>query len=258
MAKSGRRPSGQGQHPDQSDPPLQGQKRSRSLEEQFEPSQRLRRSHRLEAQTTRATIHTEAQTGHRTNIPGVVPNHDTGAALESNVEGASSVAQSALPEIPYAGTIIVSLDPRPPLEVRTGLFIARFTVRVTITDLEVTQSAESSLNIDVGALHAVVSLWSADGRIATPHAVPPLLTGQKDATLANVVSPELSERRAEATFSNLAITRPGHYRIRISIMETPLPERDSDDDVSIGSPRQLLSIETRPIHAHGFAPLFSR
>ena len=101
----------------------------------------------------------------------------------------------------------------------------------------------------------MVSLWSADGRVASPHAVPPMLTGRKDATLANVVSTNIAERQAEATFSDLAITHPGHYRIRISIMETPLPERGDDGDVSIGSPRQLLSIETRPIHAHSFAPM---
>ncbi len=257
MAKSGVRTSGKDQHPDRRESLSQGQKRNRSPEGHPGPSQRPRRSNRLEARTARAAIHDEAQASSRTSLAGLGTTFDTGASFDAPVEEASAVAQSALPEIPYAGTIIVSLDPRPPLEVRTGLSIPRFTVRVTITDLEIGQSADSDLNLDVGALHAVVSLWSADGRIATPHAVPPLLTGRKDATLANVVSSELSERRAEATFSNLAITRPGHYRIRISIMETPLPGGD-DDGVSIGSPRQLLSIETRPIHAHGFAPLVSR
>ena len=258
MAKGTLRASDISQHPDRRELPLQGQKRSRPSGEQSEPSQRRRRSRRIEARTARPGFHNEAQAGSRADVSDVGSTYDTGVALEEVVGQASSVAHSTLHDIPYAGTIIVSLDPWPPLEVRTRIPIPQFTVGVTITALDVGHSAESNLNVDIGTLHAVVSLWSADGRIACPHAVPPLLTGRKDATLSNAVSLTRSEHRAEATFTNLAITRPGHYRIRISIMETSLPEPNDDDDVSIGSPRQLLSIESRPIHAHSFAPLFLR
>lgn len=167
----------------------------------------------------------------------------------------TSIVESSIPEIPPSGTITVSLSRRPPLEIRTGVSIPRLTVIVRIVDSEPLEPVDTDPMMGFGTLHAVVSLWSADGRVASPHAMPPMLTGRKDATLANVTSSSISERRAEATFSDLAITWPGHYHIRISIMETPLPRRDDDSDTSVGSPRQLLSIETRPIHAHGFAPL---
>ena len=233
------------------------QRRSRSPREQIVPSSDLRRSQRLE---DRQSFHsTENQEPSRFDRPSIAPllHHEAVGKLGLSDEGAKAISESSLPEIPPRGTVVVSLDRRPPLEVRTSVSIPRITVRVTISDLEPLVPANIDPNMDFGTLHAVVSLWSADGQVASPHAMPPMLTGRKDATLANVVSTNGFERRAEATFSDLAITWPGHYRIRISIMETPLPGRDEDSEHSIGSPRQLISIETRPIHAHGFAPLGS-
>lgn len=231
------------------------QRRSRSPQEGFVPSSSLRRSQRLEDWQS---IHsTECQEPARFDRPSNAPllHHEAAGDPRLLNEGAKAISESSLSEIPPYGTIVVSLDRRPPLEVRTGVSIPRITVRVTISDLEPLVPTNIDPNMDFGTLHALVSLWSADGQVASPHAMPPMLTGRKDATLANVASANGFERRAEATFSNLAITWPGHYRIRISIMETPLPGRDEDSDHSIGSPRQLISIETRPIHAYGFAPL---
>lgn len=145
------------------------------------------------------------------------------------------------------GRITAALSSQPPPQVRTGSIMPRLGVRVTI---EGTERLGPSMGL--GTLHAVVSLWSADGQVAVPHAVPPILTGHRDATLVNIHPTAATERRVEANFTDLAIGESGHYRLRVSIMETPLSEGEDD---RIDSPRQLLSIETRPIHAYGFADM---
>ena len=255
MVEGGLRDGAQAPPSSRADSPTGGQGSSRSAQERSAILPHLRRSQRLEGRSARQDIQSHEHSSPRPVSSLSAPSRRTDRAFESTIEGSESVAESALTNIPFSGTIIVSLDRRPPLEVRTGVSIPRLTVRVTITDSECSQFEDPDQSMDIGTLHAMVSLWSADGRVASPHAVPPMLTGRKDATLVNVVSTNISERQAEATFSDLAITHPGYYRIRISIMETPLPEGDEDGDVSVGSPRQLLSIETRPFHAHGFAPL---
>ena len=259
MVKGGSSHDDRSQRPNSKTPSiLARQERSTSPQAASDASPSLRRSQRLEGQQSARDIHGRDQAIVGTQSTPSTQSHEVESASGISAGGARSVAESALPEIPSSGTIVVSLDRRPPLEVRTGISIPRLTVRVIITDSEPPEPPEPTDPVpttDFGTLHAVISLWSADGQVASPHAVPPMLTGRKDATLANVVSSSTSERRAEATFSDLAITWPGHYRIRISIMETPLPGRDEDSDDSIRSPRQLLSIETQPIHAHGFAPL---
>ena len=257
MVKRGPRDKIQAQPSFGADSSIGGEVSSRSAQELSEILPRVRRSQRLEDRNAHRGGQSPAHSDPRAGLAPSAQSRPANTAFEDTIERSESVTERLLPQIPPSGNIIICLDRRPPLAIRTGVSIPRLTVRVIVTDSDCTQSGRLDQNMDIGALHAMVSLWSADGRVATPYAVPPILTGRKDATLINMVSANVFERQAEATFSDLAITHPGCYRIRISIMETPLPERDDDGEISVGSPRQLLSIETRPIHAHGFAPLVS-
>ena len=148
------------------------------------------------------------------------------------------------------GRISVAFNSQPPLQVRTGTRLPPLGVRITIEGSE--SIARLGPSLGIGTLHAVVSLWTASGELANPQAVPPVLTGHKDATLVARGPSQPYERRVAGDFVDLAISQSGYYRLRVSIMETPLPD---DDGNSIHSPRQLLSVETRMIHAHAFSEL---
>ena len=264
MVKGGPRDDAQPQQliPQVPESPTESRRRNRSPQEWSDPSSKRRRSQRLEDQKHGHETQDRADASARASpdplakavIDPSAQAEQTTSDLESTSPGPTTIAKSSSPEGIPSGTIRIALNRRPPLQVRTGVSIPRVSVRVTISGSD---NAESG-PLDIGTLHAVVSLWSADGRVASPHAVPPLLTGHKDATLVDVASAQRYERQVEARFSDLAITRPGYYRIRISVMETPFPDRDEDSDSTITSPRQLLSIETRPIHAHAFVPMSRR
>ena len=226
-------------------PREQRQSRSRSAEEVTTSSSSLRRSKRLAGEDPSSDDEYLEQRSFKRRFLTVTDTE------ESNVRG--SLIQGTLESIPSpsdepCGMITVGFISQPPLEVRTGSMIARLGVRVTIEATE--KLANLGPSMGIGTLHAVVSLWSADGQVAAPHAVPPLLTGHKDATLININTESTAMRCVEANFTDLAISRSGYYRLRISVMETPIPE---PDDEGIQSPRQLLSVESRPIHAYAFA-----
>lgn len=147
--------------------------------------------------------------------------------------------------------LTVALSRQPPLQIRTGMRIPPFSVIVNLTE---SASLAADPANELGPLHALVSLWSADGQVSCPHMVPPFLAGHKNATLAVSNGPNGIAWRYKAAFTDLAITQSGHYMIRISILDTSMHEDEGGERV-LGSPRVLLRLDTRPIHVHGFAPL---
>lgn len=145
------------------------------------------------------------------------------------------------------GRMMAAFSAQPPRVVRTGTLLPRLVVRLSI---EGTSQIAHLGPMGIGNLHAMISLWSGDGQVAIANAVPPVLTGHRDATMVGLPSSSVRERHLEASFPDLVISQSGHYRLRVTIMETPVQQGGDGRAVS---PRQLLSIETRSFHAHGFA-----
>ena len=203
----------------------------------FASSPQLRRSRRLANQEPEA----------------VVPVEPEPAALAHAGELETSTARNRA-KSPHSdscdicGRISAAFGAQPPRVVRTGSLLPRLVVRLSIEGNP--QFVHLGPSLGIGTLHAMVSLWSGDGQVAVAHTVPPLLTGHRDATMNGLSSSSATERHLEASFSDLVVGQSGHYRLRVSIMETPLPE---GSDGRAQSPRQLLSIETQPFHAHAFA-----
>ena len=204
-------------------------------------SPQLRRSKRLAGKEPSPTPDIFGRTSNEQKLAGQ-SNKTKSIGKVSHQEFSSSIE-------PY-GRMHVAFSTQPPRKVRTDSLLPRVAVRVTIDGSEFL--AREGPSLGVGTLHAVVSLWYADGQVATPHSVPPFLTGHKDATLVNAGPISRKQRTAEATFADLSIRHSGHFRLRVSIMETAVPD---DDEQGIHSPRQLLSVDTRPVYVNNFVDL---
>ncbi|KAI4160755.1 MAG: hypothetical protein LQ342_005468 [Letrouitia transgressa] len=138
---------------------------------------------------------------------------------------------------------------QPPSEVQPGITLNPPIVIV----LQNSSGAEDSETIaqDTNAYWALASVVSEDGLTALAPPDPDLLSG----TLVDSIH-EVSENGERVAgylrFTNLAIQRPGSYRIRISLIQMPPAGTIANPSSSSasGNARNVMSVVTHVIHAH--------
>lgn len=147
------------------------------------------------------------------------------------------------------GGFVVAFESRPPDEIRTGTNFPPMRISINFLSAYVDVTDKP---ISHAVFHAAISLWSADGQTAVSQVGTPALRGHPTRTFR--VRPPSSDAdvRLESMFRDVAITQIGYYSIRIAILQTPALWSDGEN--RFGSPRHLMSINSGPIHVHGFAP----
>ena len=171
-----------------------------------------------------------------------------------SAEEASST-QSFVRESTQSGTISMSIDQQPPLEVRPGSLLPPIVVNIKCLRH---QRGESWMG-EEGSLWAQVSLMSADGQMAMALFAPDIL-GAED--MVTPLFRELSTTRAEEkwslAFRDLRIRHSGYFKVHIAVLRSSQSEEQGDEDPAVEPPRELMGVDTQVIRVHAFAPSSAR
>lgn len=140
----------------------------------------------------------------------------------------------------------MAFEQQPPSEIRTGVELPqiKLTARLEHPD----GSSDTSI-IDSSELHGRATLVSVGGEDRTACSDPRILNGS---------FVERSQNRAgsaewDLNLPRFTITESGHYQLHFTLMV--VPSEESEGESLVGSRVSLLSIDSRVIHAHAFAPL---
>ena len=165
--------------------------------------------------------------------------------------GEASSTQKLVRESTQSGSISMSIDQQPPLEVRPGSRLPP--VIVNIKRLR-HQRGESWMG-EEGSLWAQVSLMSADGQMAMALFAPDILAAEDMVTpLFREFSGDSSEEKWSLAFRDLRIRHSGYFKVHIAVLRSSQSEEQGDEDPAVEPPRELMGIDTQIIRVHAFAP----
>lgn len=220
----------------------------------------------LQPMVDRDDKHEEAQSG----APKAFPAGDRGKSLSINGPGHSeggigkytlrtprttaaeaSSTQSLGRESTQSGTISMSIEQQPPLEVRPGSRLPSIVVSMKrLRD----QEGESWMG-EEGSLWAQVSLMSADGQMAMALFAPDILAAEDMVTpLSRELSAAGAEEKWSLAFRDLRIRHSGYFKIHIAVLRSLQSEDQGDEDPAVEAPRELMGVDTQIIRVHAFAP----
>ena len=155
-----------------------------------------------------------------------------------------STSQAAEPTIEHS----LSFNPQPPSEIRPQQQLPAYVVRLELTGSNI---AGRISPFDRGAVNAISRFVTPDGQEINAEAIsiPRPVTA---------TAPERHGRLDDVTtwtfqFAPRSVNVSGYFRIRVSIVHTPVVDRGQGEEVD--SPVRALTITSRVIHVHAFAPL---
>ena len=162
-----------------------------------------------------------------------------------------SITQNLVRESTQSGTISMSIDQQPPLQVRPGSRLPPIVVNIRRLRH---QRGESCMG-EEGSLWAQVSLMSADGQMAMALFAPDILAAEEMVTpLFRELSADSAEEKWSLAFKDLRIRHSGYFKVHIAVLRSSQSEEQGDEDPAVEPPRELMGIDTQIIRVHAFAP----
>lgn len=169
--------------------------------------------------------------------------------------GEASSAQSLARESATSGTISISVDQQPPLEVRPGSCLPPIVVNIKRLRH---QQGESWMG-EEGSLWAQVSLMSADGQMAMALFAPDILAAEDMVIpLFRELSADQAEENWSLAFRDLTIRHSGYFKIHIAVLRSSQSEDQGEEYPAVEPPRELMGVDTQIIRVHAFAPSLTR
>ena len=165
--------------------------------------------------------------------------------------GEATSTQGLVRESTQSGTISMSIDQQPPLEVRPGSRLPPIVVNIKRLRH---QRGESWMG-EEGSLWAQVSLMSADGQMAMALFAPDILAAEDMVTpLSRELSADRAEEKWSLAFRDLRIRHSGYFKVHIAVLRSSQSDEQGDEDPAVEPPRELMGIDTQIIRVHAFAP----
>ncbi|KAL9631415.1 MAG: hypothetical protein Q9164_005908 [Protoblastenia rupestris] len=146
---------------------------------------------------------------------------------------------------------IVVFERQPPAEVRTGVRLPEFIVKLQLRSRGLDGSEPP---IDDSNLNAMAALVAADGETPMASVGNDIIMRPLTATPRQHYTIARDGMWWNFVFAPGEIFASGYFRIRIVVMHTPT--EDHGTGLELNSPIQLLSITSHLIHVHSFAPPF--
>ena len=167
------------------------------------------------------------------------------------ITGEASSTQHLVRESTQSGTISMSIDEQPPVEVRPGSRLPPIVVNIK----RLRHQRGDSWMGEEGSLWAQVSLMSADGRMAMALFAPDILAAEDMVTpVSRELSADCAEERWSLSFRDLRIRHSGYFKVHIAVLRSSQSEEQGDEDPAVEPPRELMGIDTQIIRVHAFAP----
>ena len=193
-----------------------------------------------------------AATNETATSSGETPGGES-ALSQGILAGDNSPGQSPAETGDLTSSIIVSIDRQPPVEVRPEYPLAPVVVKMKISGL---QGGENTMPGDDGSLFVQASVISPDGQLPMARFVPDILTGSHLQQISFQRTDSGDGAYLRLTLRNLTIHQSGYFRIHIALIHTSTHADDvENDDPVVAAPVEVLSIDTRVIHVHAFAPI---
>ena len=216
------------------------------------PTASPRRSRRIAGQVAQAGRATEGNesvaspVSRRTAAAGAARQHpqtSNTSRKEIHMQAQAS-SPAATPTIQYSA----SFNPQPPKEIRPEQSLPKYVVRMDLTGSNLAGNVSP---IGRGAVNAISRVVTPDGRDIMDAASN--IPRSETAT-----APERHARLQDTTtwtfhFKPSSFHVSGFFRIRVSIIHTPMVDHGHGEIAD--SPVRLMTITSRVIHVHAFAPL---
>lgn len=185
------------------------------------------------------------------------PSHSEGGInryalrTHSAIVGESSSTHGLVRRSALSGTISMSIDQQPPLEVRPGSRLPPIVVNIK----RLRHKQGESWIGEEGSLWAQVSLMSADGQMAMALFAPDILAAEEMVTpLFRELSATQAEEKWSLAFRDLRIRHSGYFKVHIAVLKSSQNEEQGDEDPAVEPPRELMGVDTQVIKVHAFAP----
>ena len=238
--------------------------RNREPEPEPEPKPKPKKS--VQQMVDRADEHEEADPGSSTaslakqrNKPlsTIGPSHSGGGTnrytlrTHSTIVGESSSTHGLVRRSALTGTISMSIDQQPPLEVRPGSRLPPIIVNIK----RLRHKQGESWMGEEGSLWAQVSLMSADGQMAMALFAPDILAAEEMVTpLFRELPAAHAEEKWSLAFRDLRIRHSGYFKVHVAVLKSSQNEEQGDEDPAVEPPRELMGVDTQVIRVHAFAP----
>ena len=190
-------------------------------------------------------------------LPITNPSHSEGginkhsSRTHRQIAGEASSTPNLVRESTQSGTISMSIDEQPPLEVRPGSRLPPIVVNIK----RLRHQRGDSWMGEEGSLWAQVSLMSADGRMAMALFAPDILAAEDMVTpVFRELSADCAEEKWSLAFRDLRIRHSGYFKVHIAVLRSSQSEEQGDEDPAVEPPRELMGIDTQIIRVHAFAP----